>query len=67
VVTIEESVFLADVKGPRRSLQIVIHGSMGGANEISVSWSLERVALAASRESGQEEEREETSELPLED
>jgi hypothetical protein len=40
---------------------------MGGSNEISVSWSLERVALAASEESGQEEEVEETSELPLED
>lgn len=44
-VAIEESVFLSDVKGPRRSSQIVIHGSMGGANEISFNWSLERIAL----------------------
>jgi len=44
MLDIEESVFLADVKGPRRSLQIVISGQMGGASEYSVNWSIEHVS-----------------------
>ena len=66
-VVIEESVFLADVKGPRRTFQVVILGSMGGANEISVNWSIERVALNANEMSERDGEQEETSELPLGD
>ncbi|GBE44485.1 MAG TPA: heparinase [Rhizobiales bacterium] len=40
---IEESVFLADIKGPRRTSQIVVYGAMGGATDTSVRWSLERI------------------------
>ncbi len=64
---IEESVFLADVKGPRRSSQIVIYGSMGAANEVKLNWSLEQLSLAAGKPSAETEIREENSELPLED
>ena len=66
-VLIEEGVFLADVKGPRHSSQVVIHGSMGGASEISVNWSLERSALVTNEMSERDGERDETSELPLDD
>lgn len=44
-LAIEESVFLADVKGPRSAVQIVIHGSMNNAQDISVNWFLERVTV----------------------
>ena len=66
-VLIEESVFLADAKGPRRTSQIVIYGSMGGANEASVSWSLERIAMTSNDMSERTDESVETSELPLDD
>jgi uncharacterized heparinase superfamily protein len=45
-LSIEESVFLADVKGPRSAIQIVIHGSMENSTDTSVSWSVERVTVA---------------------
>ncbi len=66
-VLIEEGVFLADVKGPRHSSQVVIHGSMGGASEISVNWSLVRSALVTNEMSERDGERDETLELPLDD
>ena len=49
-LAIEESVFLADVKGPRSATQIVIHGSMGNANDTSVNWSVERVRVGETDE-----------------
>lgn len=64
-IEIEESVFLADVKGPRRSLQIVVSGSMSGANEHSVDWSLERVAAPAAAKSGNDATQAQPAELPL--
>ena len=68
VVEIEESVFLADVKGPRRSLQVVVSGSMGGANECTIDWSLERVANIESSASPQNNSSsEEPAGLPLKD
>ncbi len=66
-VMIEESVFLADVKGPRRTFQVVINGSMGGASEISVNWRLERIAMETNEMSERDGEQGETSELPLDD
>ncbi len=66
-VLIEESVFLADVKGPRRSSQIVIHGSMGAANEVKVNWSLEHISQAGGKPSVRNETDKENSELPLEE
>ena len=47
-LSIEESVFLADVKGPRSAIQIVIHGSMENSTDTSVNWSVERVTVAES-------------------
>lgn len=64
-VVIEESVFLADVKGPRRTSQIVIHGTMGGASDFSVEWSLERVTIEQEKQPEADEAQEESHELPL--
>ncbi len=47
-LSIEESVFLADVKGPRSATQIVIYGSMNNLSDISINWSLERVTVMQS-------------------
>ena len=64
-LTIEESVFLADVKGPLRSAQIVIHGAMGSATDISIRWSLERVAVDKARDRRAGMEQAGSGELPL--
>ncbi len=66
-LTIEESVFLADVKGPRGASQIVIHSAMGGSNDISVDWSLERITQKTKKKRGSGDDNEEMSELPLDD
>ncbi len=41
-LSLEESVYLADNRGPRRTMQIVIHGQLGKAPEGKTSWILER-------------------------
>lgn len=41
-LTLEESVYLADNRGPRRTMQIVIYGQLGEAPEIKTNWILER-------------------------
>lgn len=61
---IEESVFLADVKGPRRTAQIVIYGAMGGATDTSMRWSLKRVTAAKPRDAEKDEDREADAESP---
>jgi uncharacterized heparinase superfamily protein len=43
-VTIEESVFLADERGPRGSFQIVLQGGLEEEREIQIAWSVERTA-----------------------
>ncbi len=43
-VAVEESVFLADERGPRRSLQVVLTGGMEEERDIRIEWTLERVA-----------------------
>ena len=65
VVKIEESVFLADVKGPRRTSQIVIHGAMGGASDISLRWSLKCIAAGGPGEAETIDGTEADAELPL--
>src|SRR4029079_16106316 len=45
-VAVEESVFLADERGPRRSLQVVLSGGMEEERDIRIEWTLERVAEA---------------------
>lgn len=39
---IEESVFLADHRGPRKTQQVVITGTFGGQSERKVEWVIER-------------------------
>ena len=41
-VAVEESVFLADERGPRRTLQVVLAGGMEEEREVAVHWRLER-------------------------
>lgn len=60
---IEESVFLSDVKGPRRSLQIVIEGNMRGTTDYAVDWTLSRVAAQRDQVSPSPE----NAALPLDD
>jgi len=64
-LTIEESAFLADVKGPLRTTQIVIHGAMGDATDTSVHWSLEREVVAKTRDRSASGEQVGSGELPL--
>lgn len=40
---IEESVFLADARGPQPSSQVVLGGVMGEANEVRIVWNIERM------------------------
>lgn len=44
IVAVEESVFLADERGPRRSLQVVLTGGMEEERDIRIQWNLERIA-----------------------
>lgn len=46
-LAVDESVFLADSKGPRRATQVVVYGAFGGASEVTVHWTLERTPVAA--------------------
>jgi uncharacterized heparinase superfamily protein len=43
-IAVEESVFLADERGPRRSLQVVLAGGLEEEKEAVVHWRLERTA-----------------------
>ncbi len=63
-MNIEESVFLADVKGPRHALQIVVSGAMGGATDTTLRWSLKRVAAGEPREAKLAEDTGAEAELP---
>ena len=40
---IEESVFLADARGPQPTTQVVLGGAMGEAFEVRIVWNIERV------------------------
>jgi uncharacterized heparinase superfamily protein len=44
LIAVEESVFLADERGPRRSMQVVLSGGLEEETELSVAWRLERVS-----------------------
>jgi uncharacterized heparinase superfamily protein len=43
-ITLEESVFLADERGPRASFQIVLQGGIEEEREIQIAWAIERTA-----------------------
>jgi uncharacterized heparinase superfamily protein len=43
-IAIEESVFLADERGPRRSLQVVLAGGLEEEKEVRIAWTIERTA-----------------------
>ena len=43
-VAIEDSVFLADARGPQPTMQVVLAGVMGEASEVRVVWNIERTA-----------------------
>jgi uncharacterized heparinase superfamily protein len=43
-VALEESVFLADERGPRASFQIVLQGGLEEEREIEIAWTIERTA-----------------------
>lgn len=64
ILSLDESVFLADPKGPRRTSQIVIYGFMGNASEVSVDWTLERLTQPED-EAEPEGEDDDTGDLPL--
>ena len=40
---IEESVFLADARGPQPTTQVVLGGAMGESFEVRIVWNIERV------------------------
>ena len=40
---IEESVFLADTRGPQPTSQVVLGGAIGEAFEVRIVWNIERV------------------------
>jgi uncharacterized heparinase superfamily protein len=42
-VGIEESYFLADVRGPQPTAQVVLSGVMGESSEVRIVWNIERV------------------------
>ncbi len=65
VLSLDESVYLADAKGPRRTSQIVIYGIMGNASDVTIAWTLERTAQPVDESAKQDRQREETGELPL--
>jgi uncharacterized heparinase superfamily protein len=46
-IAVEESVFLADERGPRRTSQVVLSGGMEEERSLAVHWRLERTAAAA--------------------
>lgn len=52
-MTLEDSVFLGDAAGPRKTEQIVIRGSTETAAE--VNWALRRVEKSAAAPGGQVE------------
>jgi uncharacterized heparinase superfamily protein len=41
-IAVEESVFLADERGPRRSLQVVLSGGLEEERSLAIHWRLER-------------------------
>jgi uncharacterized heparinase superfamily protein len=43
-IALEESVFLGDERGPRRSAQVVLQGGLEEEPEVQISWSIERSA-----------------------
>jgi uncharacterized heparinase superfamily protein len=43
-IALEESVFLADERGPRRSVQVILQGGLEEEREINIAWSIERTA-----------------------
>jgi uncharacterized heparinase superfamily protein len=43
-IAVEESVFLADERGPRGSLQIVLAGGLEEEREVRILWTIERTA-----------------------
>lgn len=45
-VALEESVFLADERGPRPSLQVVLQGGLEQEREMQIVWSIEQQAAA---------------------
>ena len=47
-VAVEESVFLADERGPQPNLQVVLSGMMAEAREVTIVWRVERTAGSGS-------------------
>jgi len=43
-IALEKSVFLADERGPRRSVQVMLQGGLEEEREMHVVWSIERTA-----------------------
>jgi uncharacterized heparinase superfamily protein len=44
MIALEESVFLADERGPRPSVQVILQGGLEEEREINITWSIERTA-----------------------
>jgi uncharacterized heparinase superfamily protein len=56
-VAVEESVFLADERGPRRTLQVVLSGGLEEERSLAVHWRIERTsAPGGAKESGADKE-----------
>jgi uncharacterized heparinase superfamily protein len=43
-IALEESVFLADERGPRRSVQVALSGGLEEEREMRIVWTIERTA-----------------------
>lgn len=63
---IEESVYLADNKGPRRTLQLVISGTTDPSGETEIVWMLEKSPKAAAPGKAEKRGAADDDELPLE-
>jgi uncharacterized heparinase superfamily protein len=46
LIELDDSVFLADERGPQQSTQVVLSGSMDGEREVHISWVIEQIAAA---------------------
>lgn len=65
-MTMEESVYLADIAGPRRTLQVVLSGAFDGGNEVRVGWAIEASAAVPVDAIVARDAVHEADELPLE-
>ena len=47
-IELQDSVYLADERGPRQTAQVVLAGAMGNDREAHIVWTIEQLAAAGS-------------------